>query len=85
MKGKIIIEGHGDQMFSIEMRMENVTQFQKILILDNLAKVLQLTKEERMMVAITSGEGGVEAICGHGPTTISMDTDTYDKLRKGKE
>ena len=85
MKGKIIIEGHGDQMFSIEMRMENVTQFQKILILDNLAKVLQLTKEERMMVAITIGEGGVEAICGHGPTTISMDTDTYDKLRKGKE
>ena len=85
MKGKIIIEGHGDQMFSIEMRMENVTQFQKILILDNLAKVLQLTKEERMMVAITIGEGGVEAICGHGPTTISRDTDTDDKLRKGKE
>lgn len=85
MKGKIIIEGHGDQMFSIEMRMENITQFQKILILDNLAKVLQLTKEERMMVAITIGEGGVEAICGHGPTTISMDADTYDKLRKGEE
>lgn len=85
MKGKIIIEGHGDRAFSIEMQVKKISLFEKITLLDNLVKVFEMTDEEREMVAITIHEGGVEAICGHGPTVITMDTDTYNKLRKGEE
>lgn len=82
MKGTIEIVVQDRSEVQVHYRMKEVSSLDKAILMDAMARTLNLNEVDRMAIGALIGIGGFGALSGKTPTELRFDVDMIEKLRK---
>ena len=82
MKGTIEIKVIGVRDIAVHRKMSAMTGFDKAIIMDALARALELDESDRLTIGALIAVGGFGTLSGVAPEQVRIDMDQINKMRK---